>query len=200
MATFTKREITLKDGSVVKFRLLERGDRDRLFRFFQELRPQDRLNMRDDVTNPAVIQRWFDKLNFENVIPILAIHDGNIVGDGTLHRDSHGWMRHVGEVRITVHPDYQRLGLGYALAKELFIMAADFGIDKIVATMMDHQDGAIRMFERLGFKEEGRFQRHVRDAKGELHDLVVMIVDLRELMNQMEDTVRELEDRGGAGA
>lgn len=199
MATYLNRDITLKDGRKVTFRLMEKTDRDNLLQFFQELNPKDLLNMRDDVTNPAVIQKWVNKLNFENVIPIMAIHEGKIVGDGTLHRDSHGWMRHVGEVRISVHPDFQRVGLGYALARELFIMAGNFNIDKMVATMMDHQDGAIRMFERLGFKEECRLKKHVIDAKNIKRDLVVMTVDLIELERRMEDAISELEDRGGAG-
>jgi RimJ/RimL family protein N-acetyltransferase len=174
------KEMKVRDGSTVVLRPFERKDKDALFLFFQKLPEADRLFLKDNVTDPAVVERWATELNYEKVFPLLAWRENEVVGDATLHKSLGGWMKHVGTIRIVVGRDYQRQGLGSILANELFLHALKCGLEKIVAEMMETQSGAKKVFEKLGFKQEAVFRGHVRDQIGVRHDLLVLTKDLED--------------------
>lgn len=192
------KEIALRDGSRVTLRAMVAEDRDKLLAFFRGLSPEDRQFLRDDVTSAAVIEKWARELNYDRVLPILAEAEGRVVGDATLHRDVHGWMRHVGEIRVVTAREYRRRGLATALAREIFTLAVKAGLDKMVAEMVADQVPAIKVFERLGFRQEARLADHVIDLKGKKHDLVIMSTDIASLMRRLEEVfeggARPMED------
>lgn len=192
------KEVKLKDDRKVTIRPMTREDGPGLLKFFKSLRRQDLLYMRDDITDPDVIQKWVDNLDYDHVFPLLAINEKKqIIADASLHRNTHGWSRHVGQIRVAVHHDYQGAGLGYHMAREIFVIAQSMQIDKVLAEMMDVQVGAVKVFTKLGFHKEHVFKNHVRDHDDKLHGLVVMSVDINEIMTKWEEAVREFEDRGG---
>jgi ribosomal protein S18 acetylase RimI-like enzyme len=174
------KEMKVRDGSTVVLRPFERRDKDALFLFFQKLPEADRLFLKDNVTDPAVVERWATELNYEKVFPLLAWQGNEVVADATLHKSLGGWMKHVGTIRIVVAGDHQRQGLGSILANELFLHALKCGLEKIVAEMMETQSGAKKVFEKLGFKQEAVFRGHVRDQIGVRHDLLILTKDLED--------------------
>jgi RimJ/RimL family protein N-acetyltransferase len=180
MAKEYPKEVKVKDGSTVVLRPFEKKDKDALFAFFQLLPESDRLFLKDNVTDPAVVDRWASELNYEKVFPLLAWKGNEVVADATLHKNLGGWMKHVGTIRIVVAATYQRKGLGAVLANELFLHALKSGLEKIVAEMMETQQGAKKVFEKLGFKQEAVFRGHVRDQIGIRHDLLILTKDLEE--------------------
>lgn len=190
------KEGSLKSGQRVVLRPMTVGDRDRLLEFFLNLPLEDRLFLKDDVTNPKVIENWTTRLDYEQTLPILALTDNRIIGDATLHRDRFGWSRHVGEVRIVTDRSLRRRGLGRLLAREIFLLAQRQGILKVIAQMMEDQRGAIKVFESLGFEREAVLRDHVIDQKGKKHNLVVMSQDIERLWQKMQDWIRDVEIRG----
>lgn len=191
------KQVLMKNGQKVTIRPMEKKDGDALLEFFSSLRPEDKQNLRDDVTNPKIIQKWVNKIDYDYVVPMLAFVGDRIVADASLHRNTTGWSQHVGQIRVSVHHDFQGIGLGYQMARELFVIAQSMHIDKVLAEMMDVQTGAVKVFERLGFKTEHTFKNHVRDLDGNLHDLIVMSADIIEIMDRMLQAIRNHEDRGG---
>jgi RimJ/RimL family protein N-acetyltransferase len=180
MAKEYPKEIKVKDGSVVVLRPFEKKDKEALFAFFQTLPEADRLFLKDNVTDPATVERWAVELNYEKVYPLLAWHGDQVVADATVHKNLGGWMKHVGTIRIVVAANFQRKGLGAVLANELFLHALKSGLEKIVAEMMETQQGAKKVFEKLGFKQEAVLRGHVRDQIGIRHDLLILTKDLEE--------------------
>ncbi len=180
MAQEYPKEVKLRDGSTVVLKPFERRDKDALLLFFQKLPEEDRLFLKDNVTDPAVVERWAVELNYDKVFPLLAWKGNEVVADATLHKNTGGWMKHVGTIRAVIARDYQRHGLGSILANELFLHALKCGLEKIVAEMMETQTGARKVFEKLGFKLEATFHGHVRDQIGVRHDLLVLTKDLEE--------------------
>jgi RimJ/RimL family protein N-acetyltransferase len=158
----------------------ERKDKDALFAFFQKLPEADRLFLKDNVTDPAVVERWAIELNYDKVFPLLAWRGSEVVADATIHKNTGGWMKHVGTIRIVVGSEFQKLGVGSVLANELFLHALKSGLEKIVAEMMETQEGARKVFEKLGFRQEAVLHGHVRDQIGVRHDLLVLTKDLEE--------------------
>ena len=179
----------LKDGTVVDLRLMTKDDFQALHDFFAALPEEDRMFLKEDVTEPSVIQTWIRRLDYDSVIPILAFVGSKLVGDATLHMQSHGWMRHVGEIRIVVAPEYQKKGIGTVLARELFYNAVRRGLGKIEAVAMEDQIGAIKSLERLGFKQEGLLKDYVLDMKGRKHNLIILTHNTDELWKRMEDMI-----------
>jgi len=187
----------LKDGTTVTLRPMAKSDEKALYEFFISLRPEDRLFLKDDVTDPKVIHEWAQHINYEKIIPILAFIDDKVVGDATLHRASHGWSQHVGEIRMVISPEYRRKGLGLILAKEIFLLAQYLGIEKVEAEMMDSQEGAIRVFETVGFKKEAQLKDYVKDLQERKHDLIIMTQDISKLWEYMDKMLLDAEDHGG---
>ena len=181
--------LKLADGRNILIRPLAKQDGPALLNFFKALPDEDRLFLKEDVTQKAVIDRWIEELNFSKVLPIVAENDSRIIGDATLHFNVHGWQKHMAEIRCVVSKDFQKKGLGTALMRELVSRAEERGIVKLYAYMMTSQKSAQRAFERLGFKKEAELQDFVKDIRGKTHNLVIMVNDVSELWQKMEDLI-----------
>lgn len=172
------RKIKLKDGTELVVKAMNRQDERALIEFFEGLREVDRLYLRNDVSNYRVVREWFNNLNYNRVFPLLAMQGDRIVGNATLHRKPFGWMRHVAEIRIVVSPDFRKRGLATAMFTELIHTASEAGLDKLTAEMAVSQTAAIEVFRKMGFKEETTLKGYIKDAKGKVHDLLVMTLDI----------------------
>ena len=172
------RSAKLQDGTEVTLRMMVKDDERSLCEFFQRVPKEDRLFLRDDVSNPATIRAWAAELNFDRVLPLLALADGKVVGDATLHRRQHDWTRHVGRMRLVVDPQYRQKGLGTLLVKELVEIGKGLKLERLVAEVMGTQQAALSAFRHLGFERVAVLYQHVKDQAGRAQDLVIMINDL----------------------
>ena len=77
------KEGTLKSGEKVTLRPMVREDEQKLLEFFLRLPEEDRLFLKNDVTDPKVIEPWAQNLNYEHVIPLLAVIGDIIIADDT---------------------------------------------------------------------------------------------------------------------
>lgn len=191
-------QATLLNGAAVTLRPMTREDGPGLLRFFRGLPPEDRLWLRDDVTDESIIERWTRHLDYGRIIPILGELEGEIVGDATLHRSEHNWMRHVGEIRVVTSPRVRRQGLGTLLAREVFNVALILKLEKIIARMSEDQTGVRRVFEGLGFHEEALLKGYVMDPRGQTRDMVILAQDVSHFWSKIEDQIEDsLGDRSG---
>ncbi len=179
-------KVTLKDGRAVVIRPMGPDDFERSFDFFCSLPADDRKYLRVDVTQRDLVERRTAGIDPRRVIRLIAELEDAIVADGALELEGHGWGDNVAEIRLMVAEPFQRLGLGTLLARELFFLAADRKVDRIVARMMGPQVGVRRMLNRLGFKEEFLIPEQVRDQDGTWQDLIIMRCPLANLWSEME--------------
>jgi L-amino acid N-acyltransferase YncA len=170
--------ISLDDGTPVTLRPLLKGDEAVLVEYFRSLPPEDRLCLKDDVTDPKVIENWIYELNYDNLLPLIALHNGEIVGDATLHFSPIGWTRHLAEVRLTTSTQYRVRGLGTILMQNLIDIATRLGLEQLSAEIPPVLDKAFYLFEKMGFKDMAHLAGFVKDLKGEESDLVLMVKDL----------------------
>lgn len=181
--------LKLKDGTEVVIRKLGKDDIDRSFDFFNELPREDRAYLRVDVTRRDIIEQRIRAIDDKKIIRIAALVDGQIVADGALELEGHGWKDHVGEIRLIVASPYQRKGLGMLMARELYMLAAGQKVEEIIVKFMEPQVGAMNIFERLGFKREALLHDYVRDIEGTKRDLIVMRCDLESLWQKLDDYI-----------
>jgi RimJ/RimL family protein N-acetyltransferase len=178
MAPYQK-EGVLKDSTRVILRPMVKEDRDQLLDFFRGLGEKDRLFLRSDVLDPAVIDHWANHIDYQKVFPLIAEYQGRIVGDATLHMRKVGWKRHLGNVRVVVAKDFQKRGLGTLLINEIVELAGEFGLEKLVAEIHFQAQAALTAFKHAGFSVKAVFEDLVKDPKGQSSDLVVMVCDVQ---------------------
>jgi RimJ/RimL family protein N-acetyltransferase len=172
-----------KGGISIKLHRLNEEDQDRMLEFARGLDNESLLFLRVDLTRPESIERIIREQEGDRRVTLLAIEDGQVVGYGSLGRSELDWTRHIGEIRVIVNPEYRGQGLGSLLSRELFEVAQDLGLTKIVARVVREQQGAREMFERLGFSAEALLADWVIDRTGKTRDLVLMSYDVTALTN-----------------
>jgi RimJ/RimL family protein N-acetyltransferase len=178
------REIKASDGRIVTLRLMETADRDRVLDFARSLSPDDVLFLRKDITNPDVVDGWIRDIEAGRTVTVLAEGDGDVIGYGSLWRDESFWGRHLGEIRVLVRLDYRGLGVGRRLAFDVFAIAKDLALDKLIARMTPEQKRTRARLERLGFTVDALLRGFVRDRNGKARDLLVMSSDVGGLTDE----------------
>ncbi len=173
-----QKEGVLKDGTRVVLRPMVKEDRDKLLDFFRRVDDQDLMFLRNDVRNPATIDDWVNHIDYRRVYPLLAEVDDRIVGNATLHMRKLGWKRHLGNVRIVIARDYQGKGLGTLMVNELVDLAAEFGLEKLIAEIPLLAHAALSTFKKAGFSAKAVFEDLVEDPSGQKGDLVVMLCNV----------------------
>jgi L-amino acid N-acyltransferase YncA len=176
------RTVALSDGRQVWLRLMmPGGDVYRLHAFACSLPEDDLQFLRVDITRLMVVHLWAQNVKAGRTVTVLAEMDGEVVGYASVHNDQVSWQRHLGELRIQVGQAYRGCGLGGLLGKEIFAIASDLGIEKIVAQTTADQRQAIALVERYGFKHEAVLHDFVIGRDGRKNDLVVMTCDVAKL-------------------
>lgn len=181
-----EKTVALKDGTEVTIRDMGPDDVQRSFDFFAELPKEDRKYLRVDVTRWEFVERRIHDIDPARVRRLMVIHDDEVVADGALELEGHGWGDNIAEIRLIVSETFQRRGLGLLLARELYFIAAEAKVDRIVARMMRPQVGAQRIMKRLGFHDEFLIPEHVRDQDGNWQDMIIMRCNLDHLWREME--------------
>jgi len=173
------KKITLQDGAVLSLRPMSKDDQYPLYRFFVSLPEEDRRYLRNDVTDRKLLEKWARNLNYDKVLPILAETEDRIVANATLNRQTFGWGRHVGEVRITIDTDFQGRGLGSMLLDEIAKLAAQAQLKKLVARIVTTRPEVIKAFEKASFSQLTVLNNYVKDVYQQKYaDIAIMVKDL----------------------
>ena len=78
------------------------------------------------------------------------------------------------DIILLIDAHWRRSGLGTALAQAIFDAARDLGVNKVIVEMLEEQQAGRAIFERLGFRVEGRLSTHVRDRHGQRRNLLIL--------------------------
>ncbi len=172
------REVKLASGKPLELRLMDASHKDELIAFARTLPRQDVLFLRMDITDPRNVAEWIKNIEAGRTVTVLAYDNGALAGWASLHHNEVLWTRHVGEIRTIVGPDHRSIRLGACLVGEIFEIAKDMGLKKIVANMTSDQRGARATFERIGFRPEALLADYVVDTEGRTHDMLIMSYDI----------------------
>jgi ribosomal protein S18 acetylase RimI-like enzyme len=132
----------------------------------------DGLARRPDEITRDYVERFLAGISFVATGP-----DGDVWGEIHGARESVALFAHVlSNLTIAVHPDRQGLGIGSKLFETLIAhaRAMDPPILRIELAAGAGNPGAIRLYERLGFKHEGRQIARGRYPDGRLEDDILM--------------------------
>ena len=187
------------DGGLL-LRPMQAADEPELAAFFSRIPVDERQLFKEDVTRTTVIQGWIRNLDYSNILPLLALDRSRVVADASLHRDRHGWSRHVAEVRIAVDPEFRGRGLARTLLQEFIRFAPDTGVAILNAAVLDVQKEARELFEAAGFLHMATLPQHAIDLAGTVHDVLVYSLTVTQpgrLAPEASWTEEEAEVGGG---
>jgi RimJ/RimL family protein N-acetyltransferase len=173
------------EGGSVELRLMTGVDEAQVLAFAQSLPTHDLLFLPRDITQPKVLAAWVRAIEAGTMTTLLAWEGEHVVGCAAIFRDPHSWSPHVGELRVVSAPAVRGKGVGRALIQNCFAIMLQSGIEKITANMTIDQQGAIAVFESLGFRSEGLLREHVQDRDGKRHDIVILSHDVAKVLGQM---------------
>src|SRR5882724_8275766 len=173
------KKILLKDKFQVSLRPLKKDDEKKFHDFFLAVPAEERMFIKHRVTDPLVIRDWCQNIDLGRNLPLLAISDGKIVGDATLHQQLGGWKRHIGRVSVLVQPQHRGRGLARALVSEIVDIARHLGLEKVEAEFIGEQEAAMKMFAMLGFSSVLRLPEYLKDMQSITHDYVLMGLQLK---------------------
>jgi L-amino acid N-acyltransferase YncA len=172
------RQINLKGGGTCDTRPLIPADEMNLHEFFLAVPERERMFIKHRVTDPALVAEWCRNIDLGRNFPLLAIHEGGIVGVGTLHQQLGGWKRHIGRVSVLVHPNFRHRGLAKELVTTCIEVASQAGLQKVEAEFIGEQEAAMKIFALLGFSVLARIPDYVKDMQSVTHDYVLMGLNL----------------------
>jgi RimJ/RimL family protein N-acetyltransferase len=87
---------------------------------------------------------------------------------------------HTGEFGISVHPNFQGIGIGRILIETLLDWAKrNATIEKVYLNVFATNKHAIKLYEDLGFIEEGRHIKAIKQVTGEYVDTLQMYVETK---------------------
>ena len=101
---------------------------------------------------------------------LVAAAGTEIVGSLHVDRSRFGF----GEIGMAVAREWRGRGVGSALLAAAIEWARERDLHKLSLGVFAHNAGAIALYRKFGFVEEGRRIKHYRRANGELWDSVEM--------------------------
>jgi ribosomal protein S18 acetylase RimI-like enzyme len=153
----------------MEIRPIQTDDRDAMERFLRQIPEGDRTFFKENVDDPEVIDAWVRPGTARSI----AVDGGEVIGYVAVV-PLQGWSSHVGEVRVIVDPEWRGRGIGRALTRHAVLQALDLGLTKMVVEVVADQEPTIAMFRSYGFDPEALLEDHVRDAGGQLRDLMIL--------------------------
>lgn len=170
--------VKLKNGTALTLRPLKATDEKEFHAFFVDVPTPELIHFKHRVTDPGVIHQWCQNIDYDKILPLLALAGDQVVADASLHQSLGGWKRHVGRISVFVRPKYRGQGLARILVQELLDIARHAGLEKVEAEFLGDQKAARRVFEENGFNQFLYLQDYVKDMQAISHDYVLMGRDL----------------------
>lgn len=182
------KEFELHDGENVSLRILTRADEDRMLMFFLTIPESERNFLHYDVTDRETLDGWFGGPDWEEVFPLVAEVGGRIAGVGVLRGYRPRWAAHLGEAWMLVGESWRGLGISRIIANELFALANELGIEKLISEVCTDQINTVNIFKQMGFVMEGVRADFVKDADGRTRDLIMMACNVKEYWRRLEES------------
>jgi len=171
-------EVRLRNGTVCTIRPLRKQDETRLRHLFAEVPEEERLFVKQPISNKRMFRKWCARLDYAHNLTLLMLLRGKVIGEATLHQRQGGWRRHIGLLTMLTHPDYRGLDVSKLLAQEILHVAPYCGLEKLEAEFNGERKVAIRALMQLGFHELVRLRDYLRDMQYCPHDYVLLGLDL----------------------
>lgn len=160
------RDISLKNGLIAIIREANPEDAPQILRYIEQVSGESEFLSFGPGEFETTVEREREFIestqNKDNALIILVEFNSEIIGmlnfsGGTRTRTSHR-----GEFGISVAKKYWELGIATAMLEHLIKWAREHKIAKIDLMVREDNERAIKLYEKFGFKHEGRISRYFK--------------------------------------
>lgn len=109
------------------------------------------------------IEMWTNNIDHNEVLTIVAVLTEKdikrIIGSASLTFNTQKPLKHKAALGITIHDDYQNMGIGTAILKHIIKIGRKNMLKKIHLHVSVENDCAIHIYKKIGFTTEGTFHK-----------------------------------------
>jgi len=166
---------TTKDGRKLILREAVPDDAAALVKAVDAVSRERRFFLRSRFEPDVEVEgAWLAQTRRRGDLILLGMLGKRLIGWVTLLRQAHEFRRHASELGIGVLREYRGLGVGWALMTATLEWAAKNHVERVELSVRASNIRARRLYESLGFVQEGYRTRSVKDDRGAYHDDVLM--------------------------
>jgi RimJ/RimL family protein N-acetyltransferase len=123
--------------------------------------------------------KWIENLNDNpNSLLLIAEMDNKVIGLLFFIPNTKKKILHTGEFGVSVHPAYQGQRIGQLLVETLLEWAKqNVQIEKVFLQVFATNANAIKLYKTLGFIEEGRHIKAIKQVDGTYVDIIQMYIE-----------------------
>lgn len=181
MAKLEPKEFVLKDGRKGVIRTTEEADTEKVLKQIVSVLEEAEYTITTYPEDGADFtvekeREWVKKhMDGDGKLLVVAEIDGEIVGSADLHNGERRRIQHVATPGITVLKEFRSIGVGKALMDALIEWASAHPIiEKIGLGVFANNAGAINLYKKLGFVEEGRKVKEIKIGPDNYVDSILM--------------------------
>jgi len=156
-------EFMAKNGKKIVFRPEQPGDTEMLWKMFSTLSKESVSNLLPPFTRERV-EGWTRNIDYNEVLAIVAVLESEqrIIGSASLQFSPQEALKHKAELGLSVHDDYQNMGIGTALLNHLIDVARLKKLSKVWLHVSTANNRAIHLYKKAGFMIEGKLCKESR--------------------------------------
>jgi RimJ/RimL family protein N-acetyltransferase len=165
--------VTLRDGRQILLRPGRMADAESTMRNANRVGREDVYILIEEVPNLDDERRWLSAFDGVRNALFVAVAEGEVIGAADCHAGAFPKDRHVGGIGISIQDGWREVGLGRRMMERVLEWMRARGFEKAELAVFATNHRARRLYESLGFVEEGVRLRHLR-IRGEYVDEIVM--------------------------
>ncbi|MDH4214398.1 MAG: GNAT family N-acetyltransferase [Candidatus Thorarchaeota archaeon] len=120
----------------------------------------------------AKIDRWMN--GADRGLSLVAVYNQKFVGISASYTNLLPRGKGIGGMMIYLHQEFHGVGLGTIMMMKLLDLAKDKGLHRISLEVVEDNKAAVRLYEKFGFKVEGKLVDAYYGIDEKYHNMLVM--------------------------
>lgn len=181
MGKIEPKTVTLRTGQTICIRTPEVGDVNATLDYLEKIFKDDRffLTSMEEAAEWHTVEKQQERIEKsladDNKLLVISEIGGQIISMSDVEAGHRKRNRHVGQLGISILPEYRGLGLGTAMMETMIEWTQKHPtIEKLALGVWAQNEPAIGLYRKMGFIEEGHRPKEVKYADGSYDDMVCM--------------------------
>lgn len=179
---YNEKKIKLKDGRSAVFRSPRLEDAQALLHYMKITSGETPYLLRTPEECTMTLQQEQDfianALTQDYDVMILCFVDGALAGNCRIVRHNKRKNMHRADVMIALYQKYWNLGIGTAMFREMIDIAKGWGLSQIELEVIEGNDRAIALYEKMGFETVAATPNAIRLEDGTMLKEFIMVKEL----------------------